>query len=128
MRKRRAAAQPDRRRVDRFLPERPEALALKRGAAVPDVAAGEERLEAIVGGAREQHAAEDLAPFVGRQRRFDRGAAQKTVAGVDELGVRLADARAGGDARRRVGEAGRQRPRAQAPRQLAAQGLTQRVY
>src|SRR5262249_56526828 len=60
-----AAPQADRRGIDRFLSERSEALALERGVPVADFAAGEERLQAVVGAAGQQHAAEDLAALVG---------------------------------------------------------------
>ncbi len=59
-----AAAQPDAGRVDRFLPERSESLALERRVAVADLAAGEERLQPVVGRARQDHAAQDLAALV----------------------------------------------------------------
>ena len=61
-----AAAQPDGRRVDRFLAERAEALALKRRVAVPHFAAREERLQPVVGRARQRHAAQNLAALVAR--------------------------------------------------------------
>ena len=80
-----AAPQPDAGGVDRLLPERPEALALERRVAVAHLAAGEERLQAVVGGARQHHAAQDLAALVGGERGPDRGAAQEAVAGVDEF-------------------------------------------
>ena len=79
------APQPDAGRVDRFLPERPESLALERGVAVPHVAAREKRLEPVVGRARQRHPAQDLAAFVRGERRLDRGAPKKTVTRVDEL-------------------------------------------
>jgi hypothetical protein len=61
---RRAAAQPHGGAIDRFLPERSKTLALKRVGAEPHLAAEKERLEAVVGGAREDHAAEDLEAFL----------------------------------------------------------------
>ena len=70
-----AAAQPDGGGVDRFLTERPESLALERHALIRDLAAREELLQAVVDGARQHHAAQDLAPFVRRSatRRSPRG-------------------------------------------------------
>ena len=58
------ALQPDPGGVDRLLPERAEALALERRVAPAHFPAREEMLEAVVGGARQQHAAQDLAPLV----------------------------------------------------------------
>ena len=91
-----AAPQPDARGVDRLLPERSESLALERRVAVADLAAGEERLQPVVGGARQDHAAQDLAPLVGVERGPDRRAAQEAVAGVANLLDRLRNALAGG--------------------------------
>ena len=62
--KRRAAAQAKRRGADRLLTERAESLALKRRVLVPDLAAREERLQPIVGGARQEHAAQQRAALV----------------------------------------------------------------
>ena len=86
-----------------------------------DLAAEEERLEAVVGGARQQHAAQDLETLVARQRRGDRRAAQEAVAGVEQFGVCLIQPRRRGRSRRGVGEAVRQRARLQALFQLALQ-------
>ena len=81
-----ATTEPDARRVDRLLTERSEPLALERRVAVADFAAGEQASSAaIVGRAGEDHAAQDFAAFVGRQRGADRGAAQEAVAGLHEL-------------------------------------------
>ena len=99
-----AAAQPDGRRVDRLLPERPESLPLERCAVVPDLAPREERLQAVVGGAGEQHSAEDLDAFRGRERRLDRLAAEEPVARLQELRLGLLDPRVDRDPRRRLVE------------------------
>ncbi len=80
-----AAAEPDARGVDRFLSERPKAFTLECRLTVADFPAGEERLQAGVGGARQHHAAEDLAAFVRSQRGTNRGPAQEAVAGVYQL-------------------------------------------
>ena len=124
---RRAATQADRRGVNRFLTQRPESFALEGGAPKLDLAAGEQRLQPRIGRAREQHAAQNLAPLVGVQRRLDRRAAEESVARVDEVGVRLRDARLGRGPRRRVRQARRQRARVEAPRQLAAERFTERI-
>ena len=99
------------RGVDRLLAERAESLALKRRVAEPHFPAREERLQAIVGGAREEHAAQDLAALVGGQRRLDRRPPQEAVAGVTNLLDCLREALAGDDARGRVAETGRQEMR-----------------
>ncbi len=80
-----AAPEPDARGVDGLLTERSESLALERRVTVANFAAGEERLQPVVGGARQDHAAQDLAALVGRQRGAERGAAEESVAGLDEL-------------------------------------------
>ena len=117
-----AAPQPDRRRVDRFLPERSEALALERRVAVADFAAGEERLQPVVDGAREDHAAQDLAPLVvaSGTRRSPRG--EKPVAGGDQLVDALRPPRLHAHGRRRLDRlvAGRPRRRPIAARAPAA--------
>jgi hypothetical protein len=59
-----AAAQAGGRRIDRFLSERAESLALERRALVAHLAAGEELLQAVVDRPREDHAAQDCAPLV----------------------------------------------------------------
>ena len=101
----RAPAQPDGRRVDCLLPERPESLALKRRAAVVHLAAREELLEPVVHGAGEHHAAQDLAPLVGGQRGRNRLACEEAVAGIEKFAPRpLRSARAPCDAGRRVGK------------------------
>ena len=80
-----AAPEPDARGVDRLLAEAPESLALESRVTVANLAAGEERLETIVGRAGQNHAAKDLSTLVGCQRRAERGAAEETVAGLHEL-------------------------------------------
>src|SRR5438132_1598558 len=107
----RTPPQPDRRRVDRLLPERPEAFALKRRRSVPDLAAREERFQPIVGRAGQEHAAENLAALVGRQRGFEGSPPEEAVAGVQQLREPLVDARFRRRARRRLGQARRQRTR-----------------
>ena len=52
----------------------------------------EEGLEAIVGGARQDHAAQDFDLFVTGQRCGNRGAAHEAVGCVEQFGVGLADA------------------------------------
>ena len=101
-----ATPQPDPRGVDRLLSQRAESLALKGRFTEPHLPAHEERLQAVVGGAREEHAAQDLAPLVGRQRRLDRRPPQEAVTGVADLLDCLRKALAGDDARGRVAEAG----------------------
>ena len=100
--------QPDSRGVDRLLSERAESLALKGRAPESHFPAREERLQAIVGGTREEHPAQDLAPLISVQRRLDRRPPQEAVTGVADLLDRLRKTLPGGDARRRVAEAGRQ--------------------
>ena len=56
-------------RVDRLLPERAESLSLERHAAVAHLAAREERLQPVVGRARQDHAAQDLDALLRGQRR-----------------------------------------------------------
>ena len=101
-----ATPQPDPRGVDRLLSQRAESLALKGRFTEPHLTAHEERLQPVVGGAREEHAAQDLAPLVGRQGRVDRRPPQETVTGVADLLDGLRKAPAGDDARGRVAEAG----------------------
>ena len=125
---RRAAPQADAGGVDRFLAERAESLALERGGAVLDLAAGEERLQPVVGGARQHHAAQDLDALVAGQRGLNGGAAQKAVARLQQLGVRVRHPRGGGGPRRRVGQPVRQPARAcSRARQLAPQRRAQRL-
>ena len=71
-----AAAQADAGGVDRLLPERAEPLPLERRVAVAHFAAGEERLQPVVGRAGQQHAAQDLAPLGRRKGGPDRSAAE----------------------------------------------------
>ena len=122
-----AAAQPNGRRVHGFLPERSESFPLKRHVAVFDLAAGKEGLQPVVRGARQQHAAQDLAALVGRQRRFDRRTAHEAVAVVEQLGKRAGDAHFGRNARCRLRQAGRERTGLETPRQLAAKHRCERV-
>jgi len=103
-----AAAQANRRRVDRFLPEGTEAFALERAGAVANLAAGEELFEAVVGGAREDHAAQDFALFLGRKRCRDGLATQKSVAGVDDFSDCVVKAFADADTGRALGNGARQ--------------------
>ena len=79
----RAAAEPDRRGVDRLLSERSESLALERDVAVANVAAREERFQLVVDGPREDHPAQDLDALVTGQRPLDGGAPQKAVARIE---------------------------------------------
>ncbi len=103
----RTAAQADRGGVDGLLAQRAKSLPLERRGAVAHIAAGEEQLQPVVRRARERHPAEDLAPFLRRQRQLDGGAVQESVARVDQLvdGGRPALGR--GDAWRGVREIGR---------------------
>ena len=94
-------------RVDRLLPERAESLALERRVAVAHLPAGEERLQPVVGRAREHHAAQDLAALVRRQRGADRRAMEEPVAGVHELFDRELEALRRLDAGRRLQALGR---------------------
>ena len=80
-----APPKADARGVDGFLAETPESLALERRVTVANFAAGEERLQPIVGCAGQDHAAQDLSTLVGRERRAERGAAEESVAGLHEL-------------------------------------------
>ena len=66
--------------VDRFLSERPEAFSLKRNVLVLDLAAEEELLQAVVDGASQDHAAQDLAPLIVGQRCGDGLTGQEAVA------------------------------------------------
>ena len=99
-----AAPQADRGAKDRLLPQRAEALALKDAFGVAHFAGIEKGLEAIVGRPREDHAAQDLAPLINRQRRFNRRPAQKSVAVVEQLFARLRHSRVGGHPNRRLGQ------------------------
>jgi len=80
-----AAAEADRGSVNRLLAEGAEAFALKGGRSVANLAAGEELLEPVVGSAGEDHAAQDFAFLVGRERCRDCLAPQKTIACVDHF-------------------------------------------
>ena len=102
---RRAAPQPDAGGVDRFLSERPKSLSLKRNVVELDLAAEEELLETIVHGARQHHAAQDLAAFVRGQRRRDGFAVEEAVACVNELVARGLQPRCRRHSGRRVGQA-----------------------
>ena len=111
------------RGVDGFLAERSEALALERFVAPANLAAHEELLQAVVDGAREHHAAEDLDALVLGQRRRNRLAPQEPVAGVHELGTSLLHPLDGRRAWRRVIGALRRFQRlVQTARQLPAEG------
>ena len=103
-----ATPQPDSRGVDRLLSQRAESLALKGRVPEPHFPAREERFQAIVGGTREEHAAQDLAPLTCVQRRLDRRPPQEAVTGVADLLDCLRKALTGDDARGRVAKAGRQ--------------------
>jgi hypothetical protein len=123
-----AALQPDRTGVNRFLPERSEALALERHVAPADFAAHEELLEAVVDAAREAHALEDFAALVLGQRSFDGGAAQEAVTGIHHFGSGLFEAFQRGGARRRFGDSfRRQHVVVQRLRQRAAQHRARRI-
>ena len=76
----RATPQANSGGIDRFLAERPKPLALKHCVAVLDLPAGKKRFQPVVGRAREQHAAQNFAAFVGGQRGLDRRASEKSVA------------------------------------------------
>ena len=89
-------------RVDRFLPERSKALALKRRRAVPHFGPGEERLQPGVDGAGQDHAAQHLEPLVVGQAGGDRLAAEESVAGVDHRFGPLREPCADADAGRRL--------------------------
>ena len=102
----RPASKPYRGGVNRLLAGRPEALALEGGVAVAHLPAREERLEAVVGRARQQHAAQDLPPLAGGERRGQRLAPQETVAGLDQLVERLGEPFPRRHARRRLVQSG----------------------
>ncbi len=123
----RAAAQADGCRVDGFLSQRTEAFALKRRVAVADLAAREKRFQAVVGGARQHHAAQNLAALVRCQRRFDRRSAEEAVARVQEFRERLLEADVSGRARRGVRQIRRHAVRPQPLGELAPQRGTKRV-
>ena len=112
------ATKPNGRRVDRFLTERSESLALKRRRSVAHFRTGEKGLEAIVDGAREHHATQDLAPFVRRQARGDRFTTEKPVAGRKHGVHALAKALPDGDAGRRFDTVGCLRPLDVLPQRL----------
>ena len=99
-----AATQANCRRVDRLLTQRPEALPLERGVSVPDFAAREESLQAVVGRARQDHPAQDLDPLLGRERGLERFATQESVARFEELRLGLLHSRFHGDSGDRVAE------------------------
>ena len=104
-----AALQANRAGIDGFLAERSEALALEGHLAPADLAAHEELLQAIVDAPGETHAFENLATLVFGERRFDRRAAQKAVAGVNQLRARLLEPFGRGHTRRGFGDAVRRR-------------------
>ena len=119
--KTRTAAQPNHGGVDGFLTQRAKALPLKRGVLVADLACREEGLQTVVGRARQHHAAQDLEPLLFGERGRDRLAAQKAVAGVEQLRARLMEAFLDRDAGRRFRKSLRRRTG-----QLATQGLRER--
>ena len=86
---RRAATQPDCAGINRLLAERAEALALEGPLAPADFPAHEQLLQAVVHGASQDHAAQDLAALVGGERRADRLAREKPVARIHDLRARL---------------------------------------
>ena len=98
------AAQANRGGVNRFLSERSESFSLERGVVVADLASGEELLETIVGGAGDEHPPEHLAALVARERSLQGFTPQETVAGLDELVVRLPQPVLRRHARRRLAE------------------------
>ena len=123
----RPAPQPDAAGVDGLLSERAEALTLKRLVAPADLAAHEELLEPIVDGARQHHAAQNLAPLVSRQRDANRFAREKAVARLDDLRTRLLQPLDRGHARRRLVDAVRRGQQVVEPLgELAAKRRTQR--
>src|SRR3990172_6219805 len=85
------APKPDRSRVDRFLTERAEALALKAARTPADISSGEERLEAIVDRAREDHPPQDFSSFVRREGGCDGFANQESVTVVNQGFDRVRD-------------------------------------
>ena len=89
--------------------------------AVAHLAAREERLQAVVGRAGQDHAAQDLEPLVAGQRRRDRLAAQEPVARLEQLFARLIETLRDRDAGRGVGQGFRQ-----SDGQLLAQALGER--
>lgn len=123
-----AGPQGNRTGVDGFLSQRAEALPLERALAPTYFPAHEQLLQAIVHGAREHHAAQDLATLVGGQRRANRFAGKKAVAGLDDFGARLLESRDGGGPRRRlVDPVGRGKQVVEAFGELAAERWSQRV-
>ncbi len=62
-----ATPEADARGVDRLLAETAESLALERRVTVANLAAGEERFQAVVGCAGQDHATQDLPTLVGRE-------------------------------------------------------------
>jgi hypothetical protein len=126
-----AASEPDAGGVDRLLTERAKSLALECGPRVADVAAGEEALEPVVGGARQDHPAQDFQPLGSGQRRDDRRAPHEAVAVVNQGAARLLQSGCRGDTRCRLAETGRHRLRRRQTLQLvpdlAAQCLEGRL-
>jgi len=118
----RPAPQPHGGAVDRFLAERSKALSLEGVRPESHFAAEKERLEAVVGGAREDHAAEDLEAFLACQRGLDRQPPEKPVALVEQRELRLLDAPGGARPRCGVTEPLRDRARPEPSRKLALQG------
>ena len=130
-----AAAQPDRAGIDRLLPERAEALSLKRHALVPHLISDEERLQAVVGRARQEHSPQDLDALVACERCGDRLAATESVAVPRELLPRLVEALLDRSAGRRFrksfgrssGELSRERAREEGAQRLDRCGIPARV-
>jgi hypothetical protein len=97
-------AEPQWRAVDRFLPERTEALALEGLPPIADLAAGEERLQAVVGRPGEEHPTKHLPLLVAGERSGDRLAPEEAVASLGQLLGRPGEALAGGDSGGRLGQ------------------------
>jgi hypothetical protein len=119
-------AQPQGRAEDRLLAQGAKALPLEPDALVLHLAAREERLEPVVGRAREDHPAQELAPLRRRDGGGDRLAAQEAVAGLDEVRPRAGQALGRFHAGRRLGQARRRRTSEALPQRLA-QGRPQGV-
>src|SRR6185503_11272057 len=108
---RRAALEPNRGGVDRFLSERSEALPLEWSALVTDLGAEEERLQAIVDRTRQDHPAQNLQPLVASETPFDRFAPEKAVTERDQIVFGLAEPLPCGYSRRGLGSRRQFRPR-----------------
>ena len=101
-----AAPQPDCRGVDCLLAQRPKPLSLKRRVTVANLAVEKQRFQSVVHRTCQHHAAEDLEAFVRGQRRLKSQSAEKSVARLRQLVVRLSktiwDVDAGGGLRKMV--------------------------